>query len=51
VLQRFEREEIQIAIPEVLAVFARGDANGDGQLTPAEYKTALRILSAPPSAS
>ena len=43
------REEIQVAIPEVLAVFSRADANADGQLTPAEYEIALRMLSLPPS--
>lgn len=43
------REEIQVAIPEVLAVFSRADANGDGELSPAEYEMALRMLSPLPS--
>jgi hypothetical protein len=42
------RDEVQAAIPEVLAVFSRADANMDGQLTPAEYETALRMLSPQP---
>jgi hypothetical protein len=39
------RDEIKEGIPQVLAVFARVDANKDGKLNPAEYEMALRVLS------
>jgi len=45
------RDEVRVAIPEVLPLFSRVDANMDDQLSPAEYETALRLLSTPPSSS
>jgi hypothetical protein len=43
------RDEVRAGIPEVLAVFSRVDANMDGQLSPAEYEAAIRLLTTPPS--
>ena len=43
------RDEVRAAVPQVLALFSRVDANMDGKLSPAEYETAVRLLTTPPS--